>query len=54
MRARIAAIALMLGAAVLGAQAPKGQPAPKAAVQPPFSIVEATIPEMRAAMEQGR
>jgi amidase len=31
-----------------------GRPGPPAPPPPPFTIVEATIPEMRAAMEQGR
>ncbi len=37
------------------AQAPAQRgAAPKPPAPPPFSVVEATIPEMRAAMEQGR
>ena len=42
---------------VAGSHAPSAQgkrPAAPPAPQPPFSIVEATIPEMRAAMEQRR
>jgi len=41
-----------LGAAALASAQPKRGAKPAAAA--PFSVVEATIPEMRAAMEQGR
>ncbi len=55
-------IAVLVAAAFAapGAQAPapKGKPSPQRAGSPPpappFTVVEATIPEMRAAMEQGR
>ena len=54
MHARIVATAVILGTVTLGAQAPKTGPAQKSPPPPPFTVVEATIPEMRAAMEQGR
>jgi amidase len=46
---------LVVAAMTLPAQAqrPRGAQA-KTSTAPPFSVVEATIPEMRAAMEQGR
>ncbi len=44
---------LLAAAALVSAQAKKS-PAPAPAKLPPFTIVEATIPEMRAALEQGR
>ena len=46
---------LFVAAMTLTAQAqrPRGAQA-KTSTAPPFSVVEATIPEMRAAMEQGR
>jgi amidase len=52
-----AAAALAAGAIALSAQAPApARPGGKAAspAGPAFSVVEATIPEMRAALEQGR
>ncbi len=52
-RALVPILALVASAATLAAQSPaqrRAAPAPP----PPFTIVEATIPEMRAAMEQGR
>ena len=45
------ALAAACAAAVLSAQSRKPAAAPP---PPPFTVVEATIPEMRAAMEQGR
>jgi amidase len=45
------AIALLLATAVLGACSPAPAPAPPAA---PFSVVEATIPDMQKAMQEGR
>ena len=45
------ALSAACAAAVLSAQSKKPAAAPPL---PPFTIVEATIPEMRAAMEQGR
>ena len=46
--------ALLLAAALtIGAQGPRAAPAPVAPT-PGFSVVEATIPAMREAMEQGR
>jgi len=51
MRSLFAAAVLAMGVAVLSAQtSPKSAPAPRK----PFTVVEATIPEMRAAMEQHR
>src|SRR4030095_4481932 len=59
---RLSIIALVLTTAALlpidvrhplAAQARRGAPA-KAAPAKPFSVVEAGIPELRAAMEQGR
>ena len=48
-------IPVVAATVTLGAQAPRRGAPPKAApAAPPFSVVEATIPEMRAAMEQGR
>ena len=48
-------IPIVAATVTLGAQAPRRGAPPKAALAaPPFSVVEATIPEMRAAMEQGR
>ncbi len=48
-------IPVVAATVALGAQAPRRGAAPKAVpAAPPFSIVQATIPEMRAAMEQGR
>ncbi len=47
------AVLLALAAAAPGAQAPARRAAPPSPA-PAFSMVEATIPEMRAAMEQGR
>jgi amidase len=44
-------IPVVAAASTVSAQAPKTQPAPAPKI---FSVVEATIPEMRAAMEQGR
>src|SRR6266446_3265940 len=52
---KVVCAAVALAAATLttlGAQ-PKKTPAP-AASRKPFTVVEATIPEMRTAMEQGR
>ena len=46
-----AVVLIAAGLAVLSAQS--GKPAP-AASRAPFSVVEASIPEMRSAMEQGR
>jgi amidase len=53
-RRLLALVCLAAGcaAAVLSAQGKKAAPPPAPA--PPFTVVEATIPEMRAAMEQGR
>ena len=45
------AIALVLATGVLGACAPASAPAPPPA---PFSVVEATIPDMQKAMQDGR
>jgi amidase len=48
-------IPVVAATVTLGAQAPRrGAPPKPAPATPPFSIVEATIPEMQAAMEQGR
>jgi len=48
-------IPVVAATVTLGAQAPRRGAPPKApAARPPFSVVEATIPEMRTAMEQGR
>jgi amidase len=46
----VALVAAACAAAVLSAQVRK----PASVPPPPFAVVEATIPEMRAAMEQGR
>jgi amidase len=46
------AATIAAGALTLAAQGKRAAPAP--AARAPFSVVEATIPEMRAAMEQGR
>src|SRR5215467_11072192 len=51
MRTLLALLALALIATIAVAAQTK-KPAPPA--RKPFSVVEATIPEMRAAMEQGR
>jgi amidase len=48
-RLAIVLLSLPLAAALLAAGAPK-----RRASAAPFTVVEATIPEMRAAMEQGR
>ena len=55
-RALLILVSVSAAAATIVAQSPRGRgakpPAPASAA--PFSVVEATIPEMRAAMEQGR
>ncbi|MBP7569952.1 MAG: amidase [Acidobacteria bacterium] len=54
-RALFLGFLLVAAASVPGAQAPAPRPAgPKAGAFPAFSIVEATIPEMQAAMAAGR
>src|SRR5438477_12915713 len=49
----VAAILLAAATLTLRAQNPR-KPAAPAVTRKPFTVVEATIPEMRAAMEQGR
>jgi amidase len=53
-RAVLAPVVVVAAAAVLLSAQGKRPPASTPAPPPPFTIVEATIPEMRAAMEQGR
>lgn len=54
-RASLVLFSFVAAAVALPAQAPVPRGAArKAPAAPPFSVVEATIPEMRAAMEQGR
>jgi amidase len=49
----LACAALLAAAAAAGAQAPRGRP-PDSSRDRPFTVVEAGIVEMRAALEQGR
>src|SRR6266850_63585 len=50
---RLFIVSLAVGSAALTLAA-QGRPAAPAASAQPFSVVEATIPAMRTAMEQGR
>jgi amidase len=54
MNTRVIALGILplVAVAMISAQAKRG--AAPAAGKPPFTVVEATIPDMRAAMEQGR
>ncbi|MEI6667031.1 MAG: amidase family protein [Acidobacteriota bacterium] len=54
MKRPIIVVAAVLATAVFVSAQAKKAPASAPAKLPPFTIVEATIPEMRAAMEQGR
>jgi hypothetical protein len=54
MSAQRVCTALLLTTAVALVLSSCDKPAPQAEAKPPFSVVEASIPEMQAAMAEGR